>query len=206
VVASVHAPLVQRWPVEQALHTPPPVPQLVVLIPLWQLPLESTHPLQDWLPASVAVPVHAPLVQRWPVEHALHTPPPVPQLVVLIPLWQFPLESVHAHDVPASLRPVRPAVPVFLVDVVDLLPPLPPSLTTPVRPPAEKLPPPFGITISPPEPAPLVSLSSSSPPQLSTAVPNTKVVPSTMLALTSLLLNVISLSISSAPSREFEAR
>jgi hypothetical protein len=42
-----HTPLVQRWPVEQALHTPPPVPQLAVLIPLWQLPLESTHPPQD---------------------------------------------------------------------------------------------------------------------------------------------------------------
>jgi hypothetical protein len=66
VVAPVHT-----WQVT------PAKPQAELLVPAWQAPVESTHPVHDdthWLLVHCAVPVHV-----WQVT------PPVPQSALVVP-------------------------------------------------------------------------------------------------------------------------
>ena len=41
----VHLPEAQDWLVPQPLQAPPPVPQAVLEVPAWHLPLESQQPV-----------------------------------------------------------------------------------------------------------------------------------------------------------------
>jgi hypothetical protein len=84
-VDDVHWPLEQDCPWPQTLQAFPPAPQADGVLPGWQLPLASTHPLQ---PDEVQVPLAQVCV---PLQTA-QAPPLVPQAaVVLEGLMQVPL-------------------------------------------------------------------------------------------------------------------
>jgi hypothetical protein len=97
---------VQVWPVPQAAHAAPPVPQ-VELLDVWQSPLLSQQPLRQ----LVASHTHLPATQRWPGAHG----DPVPQ--VHWPLVQVSPAGAQVMQAP----PLVPQADASLVPATQVL-------------------------------------------------------------------------------------
>src|SRR5439155_491071 len=90
--------LTQLWLEPQLAHTEPPAPQALFAVPVTQLPLASTQPLQGLV-------TQAPLVQLWLEPQATQAAPPVPQALAVLPAAQAPL---------ASTQPMQLIVPIAI--------------------------------------------------------------------------------------------
>jgi hypothetical protein len=96
-VAASHAgPL--HFPAEQVSlggqgrHAAPPVPHSVVLVPGWQFPALSQHPVGQ-LDALQVVPWHEPPAQVSPPGQGAQALPSLPHALVLVPVSQAPATS-----------------------------------------------------------------------------------------------------------------
>jgi hypothetical protein len=78
VLSQTHLPPTQRWPLGQATHAPPLVPQNWLDVPAWQV-----VPLQQPLGQLVAVQTQVPLEHAWPAAQATQVAPLVPQLAAV---------------------------------------------------------------------------------------------------------------------------
>jgi hypothetical protein len=78
VLSQTHLPPTQRWPLGQATHAPPLVPQNWLDVPAWQV-----VPLQQPLGQLVAVQTQAPFTHAWPAAQATQVAPLVPQLAAV---------------------------------------------------------------------------------------------------------------------------
>jgi len=127
VVLQAHCPLLQAWPVAQAMQAAPPVPQ-VAEAEVWHWPLLSQQPFGH----DAASQTHLPCaLHSWWVAHAAHEPPLAPQAVLdavtQAPFEQHPLQlappQVQApllHAWPDEQAPQAfPPEPQALVDCAD---------------------------------------------------------------------------------------
>lgn len=103
------------WGAVQATQAAPPLPQAVVVLPGWQVPLLSQQPFGQLL----ALHAQEPFAQVWPDAQVTQAAPPVPQcLLVLVrqvpllsqqPLGQLVAE--HTQVPPAHVCPCAQACP-----------------------------------------------------------------------------------------------
>jgi hypothetical protein len=85
-------------PLLHVAHSAPLLPQSVLDVPAWQLPLASQQPVGQ----LVASHTHAPFTHSCPVAHVAQSPPVVPQLALVLPVSQVvPLQ----HPVAQSAGP-----------------------------------------------------------------------------------------------------
>lgn len=96
-------PLEQVVPLGQAVHVPPFVPHVALDGGEWHWRLASQQP-----PAhDDALQTHMPLAQVWPVVHAAHATPPVPQVPAL-EVRHMPLVSQQPLGHEAALQTHAP--------------------------------------------------------------------------------------------------
>jgi len=88
-----HAWAVQVWFPPQAEHAAPPVPQAADVVPSWQLPVASQHPVGHVVALQVTGVVHAWAVHVCVPVQAEQLAPPLPQAVAAVPVWQVPVAS-----------------------------------------------------------------------------------------------------------------
>jgi hypothetical protein len=91
-VAPTHAPIVHTSPTGQSAHDSPPMPQAAVLVPSWQVPVVSQHPVGQ-VAALQGEGLQVPLEQVSPLGQDTHEVPPVPHAIGLVPVSQKPRAS-----------------------------------------------------------------------------------------------------------------
>src|SRR5205823_12649714 len=93
LLVSTQAPL-QQDPLEQQVVPQSGVPPEQRHVPPWQVePPWQTLPQLPQLLLSVLTSLQVPLQQACPEPQLVHMAPPVPQVPLLEPFWQMPLES-----------------------------------------------------------------------------------------------------------------
>lgn len=85
---AVHTPATQLWPDKQAVQADPPVPHAEAVVPVWQVPLESRHPVH-------ALVTQTPPVHAWFAPHTAQVWPPAPHAAFAWPVWHTPLASTQ---------------------------------------------------------------------------------------------------------------
>jgi hypothetical protein len=73
----------------------PEFPQALPVLPGWQAPVESQHPLKQFAPLQAFGITHTPPLQVWPAPHTTQLAPLFPHADVLVPPWQAPVESLQ---------------------------------------------------------------------------------------------------------------
>jgi hypothetical protein len=89
-VAPWHAPPTHASPSGHAAQALPPVPQSLSVVPSWHTSEASQQPVGHVVALHVEA-LQAPPVQTSVGGQAVHSSPPVPQNVVVVPVWQTPL-------------------------------------------------------------------------------------------------------------------